>query len=116
MAERQSEGNAQEMALLEKARKTGGKIKIGVNECTKAIERGKAKLVLIAEDVQPKELVMHLPLLCQEKNVPFAYVKTRKELGEKAGIEVGTSSIALLEEGDARKDLEAIQKRAREGR
>ncbi|MFA4907825.1 MAG: ribosomal L7Ae/L30e/S12e/Gadd45 family protein [archaeon] len=108
MAENESMAD---VSMLEKARKTGGKIRVGVNECTKALERGKAKYVFIAEDVQPKELVMHLPLLCKEKNIPFSYVKTRKELGEKAGIEVGTTSAAVLDEGEAKKDFEAIQKR-----
>ena len=55
---------------LRKARETGGKIKKGTNETTKAIERGLAKLVLIAEDVDPPEVVAHLPLLCEEKKVP----------------------------------------------
>ena len=44
--------------LLDKTAKKG-KIKGGINEVTKAIERGTAKLVIIAEDVSPKEIVMH---------------------------------------------------------
>ena len=48
---------------------------------TKAIERGNAKFVVIAEDVNPKEVVMHLPVLCDEKQVPYSYVATKKELG-----------------------------------
>ncbi len=103
----------QQLELIEKAKKTG-KVSVGVNETTKAIERGKAKIIFIAEDVSPQELVMHLPLLCQEKNIPFSYVSTKKELGEKTGIGVGTASIAVIEEGNAKKELESIIKKLKE--
>ena len=65
-------------------------------------------------DVEPKEIVMHLPLLCKEKSVPFSYTKTRKELGEKVGIGVGTAAIAVADEGDAKKELQEIAKRLAE--
>jgi len=96
-----------EMSLVDLMQKVSkqGKIKIGTNETTKAIERGTAKLVVVAEDVQPKEIIMHLPLLCKEKNIPIAFVKTKKELGNACGIEVPASSIAVIEEGEAKKEL-----------
>ena len=88
---------------VEIAAKTG-KVKKGVNETTKALEREKAKFVVIAEDVSPKEITMHLPLLSEEKKTPYVTVPSKAELGKAAGIKVPTSSIAILEEGDA-KDL-----------
>lgn len=99
----------EQLNLVEKARGKG-KIKIGVNEVTKAAERGVAKLVLIAQDVSPPEIVMHLPLICKEKNIPCSVVKTRKELGEKVGISVSTAAIAITDEGDAKKELQAVTK------
>lgn len=101
------------LVLVEKTRK-GGKIRVGVNEVTKAVERGTAKLVLIAKDVKPEEITMHLPLICKEKNIAFAFAPTKKELGEKAGIAVGTSAIAIIEEGENKKELEAIIKKLSE--
>lgn len=98
-----------QLALVEKA-KSKGKIKIGVNEVTKAAERGVAKLVLIAQDVSPPEIVMHLPLICKEKNIPCSTVKTKKELGDKVGITVNTAAIAITDEGDAKKELQAVTK------
>jgi large subunit ribosomal protein L7Ae len=83
--------------------KATGKIRKGVNETTKAIERGIAKLVIMAGDVEPQEILMHIPVLCSEKQVPFAYVPSKLELGKASGIEVPTSSIAIVEEGDAKK-------------
>ncbi len=90
--------------------KNTGKIRIGTNETTKAIERGTAKLVVIAEDVQPKEVIMHLPSLCDEKKIPYVHVKNKMELGRAAGIDVSAASIAITEEGDAKKDIEEIIK------
>ena len=58
-----------------------GRIRKGANEATKSIESGTAALVVIAEDVDPEEVVMHLPMLCTEKNIAFCYVTTKKELG-----------------------------------
>jgi large subunit ribosomal protein L7Ae len=83
--------------------KTTGKVKKGVNETTKAIERGIAKFVIMAEDVSPEEILMHLPVLCDEKQVSYAYVPSKAELGRASGIEVPTSSVAIVEEGDSKK-------------
>ncbi len=85
-----------------------GKVKRGTNEATKAVERGQAKLVVIAEDVNPEEVVMHLPVLCEEKNVPFTYVKSKQDLGRAAGIDVACASLAVVEEGEAKKTVEEI--------
>ncbi len=88
--------------------RNGGKIRIGTNEATKAVERSLAKLVVIAEDVQPQEVVMHLPIICDEKNIPYAYVKSKTELGRASGIDVSTAAIAILAEGEAKKQIEEI--------
>ena len=103
-----------QLSLLEAVRKKKGKIRIGVNEVTKAIERGQAKLVLIAQDVSPAELVMHLPMLCEEKNIAYTYVPTRKDLGGKVGIEVGTAAVAVTDEGEMKKELQDIEKKLKE--
>jgi len=82
-----------QLMLLEKLKK-GGKIKVGVNEATKMVERGTAKLVIIAKDVQPLELVMHLPLICREKNIIF-HVDAVQAL-TKVKIDVKKQNIDLL--------------------
>ena len=92
---------------LELARNSG-KFRRGVNETTKALERGHAKLVVMAEDVTPEEILMHLPVLCKEKQVPFAYIPTKQDLGKASGIEVPTSSVAVTEEGEAKKLISDI--------
>ena len=82
---------------------TTGKLRKGVNETTKAIERGIAKLVIMAEDVEPEEVLMHIPVLCEEKQVPYTYVSSKQELGKACRIDVPTSSIAIVEEGESKK-------------
>jgi large subunit ribosomal protein L7Ae len=92
------------LALLEKARETG-KIKKGTNETTKVVESGFAKLVYIATDVDPPEIVAHLPLLCEEKNVPYIYVKGKSVLGMVVGIHVDCAAAAIVNEGETKKEL-----------
>jgi len=89
--------------------KASGKVRKGVNETTKAIERGMAKLVVMAQDVQPEEIVMHLPVLCEEKKVTYVYVPSKQDLGKASGIDVPTSSVAIVEEGDSKKLIEEIR-------
>lgn len=86
---------------VEVAKKTG-KIKKGSNEVTKAVERGTCKLVVVAEDTNPIEVVMHLPILCDEKTIPIIAVAKREELGAAAGLNVPTSVVAIMVEGDAK--------------
>ncbi|MEM3374418.1 MAG: 50S ribosomal protein L7Ae [Candidatus Woesearchaeota archaeon] len=89
--------------------RTTGKIKKGTNEVTKAIERGSAKLVVYAKDVNPPEIIMHIPLLCKEKNIPCVEVPSKDELGAAAGLPLGTSSVAIIELGEAANLLKELK-------
>ncbi len=81
---------------IENAKKAG-KIEKGINEVTKAIERGTTKYVVVAEDVSPKEIIQHIPLLCKEKGIQCEIVDSKKKLGSAAGIGVGASAVAVIE-------------------
>jgi large subunit ribosomal protein L7Ae len=94
--------------IVEKAKRTG-KVEKGTNEVTKAIERGTAKLVVYATDVEPKEIVQHLPLLCKEKNILCKEVDNKQKLGIAVGISVATSSVAIIEPGEADKDIASLK-------
>jgi large subunit ribosomal protein L7Ae len=85
---------------LQIASKTGA-VKKGTNETTKAIERAQAKLVVIAEDVQPPEVVAHLPLLCEERKIPYMFVPSKEKIGGAIGIDVPASAASIVKEGDA---------------
>ena len=94
---------------IELARKTG-QIKKGVNEVTKAIEKGTAKLVAAAKDVSPPEIIMHLPLLCKEKGIVYAEVPSKEELGAAAGLPVATGAVAITKEGESKDTIKEISK------
>jgi len=100
------------LQALEVAKNTG-KIKKGTNEVTKAIERGKTKLVVIAKNVEPKEIVMHLPVICEEKKCDYVYIPSKEELGRATGINVGTASACIIEPGEAKGLVEEIVKKVK---
>jgi len=95
---------------VEKARSTG-KIGKGANETTKFAERIQSPLVVISEDVEPEEIVAHLPLLCEEKGVPYVYVPSKDELGKAAGLSVGTSSACVVDAGEGKELVEEISEK-----
>ena len=96
--------------LVEKAR-DNGKISKGANEATKQVERGQAKLVVMAEDVTPEEILAHMPILCEEKNIPYSYVPSKDELGSAAGLKVSTAAVAILNLGKDKGGIENIVKK-----
>jgi len=100
---------AKVLEIVEIAR-TSGKIRKGANEATKALEKGQAKLVVYAQDVSPKEIVMHLPLLAKEKNVPCFAVSKKDDLGAAAGLAVSTAAVAVVKEGEAKAAIEFLPK------
>ena len=91
------------LQAVETAKNTG-KIRRGTNETTKAVEKGISQLVVIAGDVEPEEIVMHLPALCDEKKIPYVYVPNKLELGRASGIDVQSAAIAIVDAGEG-KDL-----------
>ncbi|MHC1600085.1 MAG: 50S ribosomal protein L7Ae [Candidatus Methanospirareceae archaeon] len=95
------------LEAVELARTTGS-VKKGTNESTKTIERGLAKLVLISEDTTPEEIVMHLPPLCEEKGIPYLYVKSQRDLGAACGINKGCASVAIVDPGKAEEAIKKI--------
>ncbi|OGD53655.1 50S ribosomal protein L7ae [Candidatus Bathyarchaeota archaeon RBG_13_38_9] len=95
------------LQMVQMAKDTG-KIRKGTNETTKAIERGIAKLVVIAEDVEPPQIVAHLPILCEERKVNYLYVPRKLDLGKSAGVDVGSAAITIVEPGEASEPLKGL--------
>jgi large subunit ribosomal protein L7Ae len=93
--------------LVEIARDTG-KVKKGSNEVTKLVERGETVFVVMAEDVQPPEILAHLPLLCEERNITYAYVPSKAELGNASGLEKPTAAVAVVDVGKGKPLLENL--------
>lgn len=85
-----------------------GKVRKGTNEATKAIERGISKLIVIAEDVEPPEVVAHLPIICDEQGAAYAFVPSKQELGKSLGIDVTSAAAAILDSGDAQHIVDQV--------
>ena len=79
--------------------KQSGSVRKGINEVTKSVERNLASLVVIAEDVEPEEVVMHIPTLCEQKKIAFVYVPTKADIGNAIGINVPCSAVSIEKAG-----------------
>jgi len=100
---------------LQLANQTGS-VRKGTNETTKAVERAQAKLVVIAEDVDPPEVVAHLPLICDERQIPYVFVPNKQKIGSAVGIDVPAAAACIVELGDAAGLVKEISKRLDEVR
>ena len=95
------------LQLVQIASETG-KVRIGTNEVTKSSERAEAKFVVMAEDVDPVEILAHVPMLCEEKRIPYLYVPKKQRLGQSAGLSKSAASVAIVEPGDGKGLLEEL--------
>lgn len=99
--------------IVEIARDTG-KVRKGTNETTKAVERVVAKFVAIAEDVDPPEIIFHLPIMCEEKSIPYIFVASKNKLGSALGIDVPSASAAIIEAGEAQRLIDDLTKKLKD--
>jgi large subunit ribosomal protein L7Ae len=65
----------------------------------------------MAEDTKPEEILAHIPLLCEEKTIPYAYVPSKQELGSASGLDVPTSAVAVIEYGKSKILIESLMKK-----
>ncbi|KAL5341749.1 50S ribosomal protein L30e-like protein [Aspergillus crustosus] len=86
-------------------------LKKGANEATKTLNRGTSELVILAADTTPLPIVLHLPLLCEDKNVPYVYVPSKLALGRATGVSrpVIAASITTNEASDLTAQIRAIK-------
>jgi len=77
-------------------------LKKGANEATKTLNRGTAEIIVLAADTSPLAILLHLPLLCEDKNVPYVYVPSKTSLGRASGVSraVIAASITTNEASD----------------
>ena len=89
-------------------------LKFGLNHVTELVESEKAKLVIIAHDVDPIEMMIFLPALCRKKGIPFAFVKGKARLGKLVHQKTATC-VALTEvKREDYQDLELLTKNFRQ--
>ena len=88
--------------------KQSGSIKKGANEVTKSVERGLATFVVIAGDVEPEEVVMHIPMLCEQRKIAYTFVPSKQELGKSIGLIVPCAAIAVENQGTATAQIKDV--------
>merc|ERR1711918_239031 len=84
-------------------------VKMGINHVTKLVEEKEAKLVVIAHDVDPVEIVMWLPSLCHARGIPYCVVKSKARLGALVGKKTATCLAVTDVKPEHKGDLEALK-------
>ena len=70
-------------------------VKRGVKETVKAVRKGQKGVVIIAADISPIDVLSHLAILCEDKSIPYMYVKSRAEIGEACKTKRPTSCVLI---------------------
>ncbi|XP_012537784.1 NHP2-like protein 1 homolog isoform X2 [Monomorium pharaonis] len=88
-----------------------GQLKKGANEATKSLNRGQSEFIVMAADTQPLEILLHLPLLCEDKNVPYVFVRSKQALGRACGVSrpVVACSVLIDNGSQLKTQIRAIQ-------
>jgi len=88
-------------------------LKKGANEATKALNRGIAEFIVMAGDAEPLEILLHLPLLCEDKNVPYVFIASKTALGRASGVTrpVISCAVTVHEGSQLKPQIQALQQR-----
>merc|ERR1711977_678042 len=71
-------------------------LKVGANEATKALNRGISEIIVLAADTEPIEILLHLPLICEDKNVPYIFVPSKQALGRACGLSRSVIACSII--------------------
>ncbi|KAM7196491.1 50S ribosomal protein L30e-like protein [Naviculisporaceae sp. PSN 640] len=101
----------QELLDLVQASSHLRQLKKGANEATKSVSRGTSELVIMAADTQPLSIVLHIPLLCEDKGVPYVFVPSKVALGRAAGVSRAIIAVSITsnEASDLNSKIRAIR-------
>ena len=83
----------------------------GANETTKTLNRGISEFIVMAADAEPLEILLHLPLLCEDKNVPYVFVPSKQALGRACGVSrpVISASITTNPDSELKRQIEGLK-------
>ncbi|BGP30171.1 RNA binding protein snu13 [Rhodotorula toruloides] len=86
-------------------------LKKGANEATKTLNRGICEFIVMTADTEPIEILLHLPLLCEDKNVPYVFVPSKTALGRACGVSrpVIAASITTNEARELKSQIDTIK-------
>ncbi|KPI40467.1 13 kDa ribonucleoprotein-associated protein [Cyphellophora attinorum] len=88
-------------------------LKKGANEATKTLNRGTSEVIVLAADTSPLAILLHLPLLAEDKNVPYVYVPSKVALGRACGVSrpIIAASITTNESSDLMPQIRELKNR-----
>eukprot|EP00051_Salpingoeca_urceolata_P006988 m.92478 g.92478 ORF g.92478 m.92478 type:complete len:130 (+) comp15068_c0_seq2:1264-1653(+) len=86
-------------------------LKKGANEATKTLNRGISEFIVLAADTEPLEILLHLPLLCEDKNVPYVFVPSKQVLGRACGVTrpVIAASVTVNEGSQLKSQIQSLK-------
>lgn len=84
---------------------------VPVSTATKTLNRGISEFIVMAADAEPLEIILHLPLLCEDKNVPYVFVRSKQALGRACGVSrpVIACSVTIKEGSQLKQQIQSIQ-------
>lgn len=82
-----------------------------MSAATKTLNRGIAEFIVMAADAEPLEIILHLPLLCEDKNVPYVFVRSKQALGRACGVSrpVIATSVTIKEGSQLKPQIQSVQ-------
>ncbi|XP_050081012.1 H/ACA ribonucleoprotein complex subunit 2-like protein [Anopheles maculipalpis] len=95
--------------LIEKASKQKNYLRNGLKDVQIRLRKGETGLVVFAGDVTPIEIMCHLPAVCEEKNIPYCYMPSRKDLGAAMGVKRGTVAMLIREHPDYQEQYDKLK-------
>lgn len=75
---------------------SGHKIVVGTKQLRKALESGRATYVILAQNADPA-ITEPIEAMCRQRNVTYAWIESKSELGQACGIEVGAAAAAAVD-------------------
>lgn len=78
---------------------------------TKTLNRGISEFIVMAADAEPLEIILHLPLLCEDKNVPYVFVRSKQALGRACGVSrpIIATSVTIKEGSQLKPQIQSVQ-------
>ncbi|KAF9382301.1 snoRNA-binding protein [Podila verticillata] len=83
-------------------------VKRGVKEVVKGLRKGEKGLVLIAGDISPIDVISHVPVLCEENDVPYVFLPSKEDLGTAGSTKRPTSCVMVVL-GGKKKDMDGAK-------
>ncbi|XP_057339917.1 H/ACA ribonucleoprotein complex subunit 2-like protein [Microplitis mediator] len=89
---------------IKKASKQKTYLRNGLKDVQKHLRKGEKGIVIFAGDVFPIEIMCHLPIVCEDKEIPYCFVPSRQDIGTAMGVKRG-SLMVLIKEHAEYKDI-----------